>query len=376
MKNNPIRVLQVAGEMRCGGAETMIMNIYRNMDRNHIQFDFVSFSRVKGHFDDEIKRLGGRIFYIPSPKETGVVQFCYNLMKVIKKQGPFHVVHAHTLYNIGLVLLATRIAGVKCRIAHSHSTKATINSNLLRNIYNIVMKKLIHLNATHYLACGVDAGCFLYGESLFNKKGVVLSNAIDVAEYRNDHNSNILAIRNELKLRPETLVIGQVGTLNAIKNHKFSISVGRRLQEKGVDFKMIFVGDGELRDELRKNAKSAGIDKNIIFLGIRSDIPRLMGVFDLLIMPSIFEGLPVTLIEAQAAGIPCVVSDVITIEADLGLGLLKYISLNDDIDKWIHAIHSQRKLKTVDMEQIAAVFKQKGYDINRSIERLMLMYRV
>ncbi|HDR7894655.1 MULTISPECIES: glycosyltransferase family 1 protein [Bacillus] len=372
----PIRVLQVAGKMRSGGAEAMIMNIYRNIDDKYVQFDFVSFDEEEGYYDKEIKKLGGRIFYIPSPEKIGVLQFISNLVRLLKKEGPFDIVHAHTLYNIGLVLLAARLAGIKKRIAHSHSTKASVKQNLLHKIYQVIMGKLINLNATEFIACGTEAGEFLYGKSKFKKRGKVLPNAIDVFPYLNKENLESENLYREHKIRENTFIMGQVGTLNEIKNHDFTISICKRMKEKGIEFRMLFVGDGELNNVLRKRVDQEGLQNQIIFLGLRADIPNLMNLFDVLIMPSIFEGLPVTLIEAQAAGTPCVVSNVITIEADLGLGLIKYMDLNVGVDRWIDELQKMRNNKLKNSDEIMLAFEQKEYDIKSNIENLMRVYHI
>lgn len=170
--------------------------------------------------------------------------------------------------------------------------------------------------------------------------------------------------------------MGQVGTLNEIKNHDFTISICKRMKEKGIEFRMLFVGDGELNNVLRKRVDQEGLQNQIIFLGLRADIPNLMNLFDVLIMPSIFEGLPVTLIEAQAAGTPCVVSNVITIEADLGLGLIKYMDLNVGVDRWIDELQKMRNNKLKNSDEIMLAFEQKEYDIKSNIENLMRVYHI
>ncbi|ALF08808.1 glycosyltransferase family 1 protein [Parageobacillus thermoglucosidasius] len=368
------RILHIVGGMNRRGTEIMIMNLYRVIDRDKIQFDFVYFNNRENDFDVEIRRMGGRIFRVPSPREVGVIRFIHNLVKVIRENGPFSAVHAHTLHNIGLALLAARIAGVTCRIAHSHSTKAT-EDTLIHKVYQIVMKLLIRFNATHLLACGKDAGHFLFGKT-FDKKGIVFPNAIDLSEYYCLNKEDAKFIRKMFGISEETLIIGQVGALKKVKNHKFSIAIARKLKDNGIDFKMMFVGDGEMRQELEQQAVLEGVSDKILFLGVRSDIPNLLNMFDVLIMPSIYEGLPVSLVEAQAAGTPCVVSDVITPEVDLGLNLISFVNLGDELDRWEYEILKQSQIQRPSKDIILRAFRKKGYDVVESVKSLRKIYSI
>lgn len=366
-----IHVLQVVSTMNCGGAETMLMNIFRNIDKEKFQFHFLYYTNETCYFDEEIKSLGGIIHRINNIKELGVIKIINNLSQLIKAQS-IDVIHAHTSLSIGVVMYAAKRADVPIRVAHSHTTVDPRKSTFKRNIYNFVMRSLIRKYSTHYLMCGSEAGTFLFGSTcLRNTK--LFPNAIDLSEYAVPEN-NIQVTKNTLSLFNNTLIIGQVGSFKETKNHKFSLEIASKLREKGINFKMLFAGEGELMEECIEYSKHLGLDNNILFLGNRADIPTLMNIFDVLIMPSLYEGLPVTLVEAQAAGLSCVVSNNISMESDFGLNLVEFLSLEESKEIWVKKIIEASKKEKVDKNLINESIKNRGYAIEESVRLVSDIY--
>lgn len=373
--NEQIRILQVTGGMNTGGAETMLMHLYRKIDRRKIQFDFVSFSDDKCHYDNEIKELGGRVFFVPPPKSTNPVKFIADIYSVITKYGPYHAVHAHTLFNSGLALLAARLAGVKCRICHSHSTLGDYDYGLIKKIYFTIMRFLIKSNTNKNVSCTKAAAKSLFGEKLLSKQMVsILPNAVDLKPYKLIKFNEVQNLLKKLEIDENTMVIGHVGNFGEHKNHIFLVKLAEYLKSRGVNFKLLLIGQGNLKDQIETVVKEKELGEHVKFLGVQTNIPLLMRMFDVFVFPSLFEGLGIVLIEAQAAGTPCVISDTIPEECDMGLGLIKILSLNDNLDNWMEAILNSRKIKRLLPEITTKAILQNGYNIDRTVKTLIDIY--
>jgi glycosyltransferase EpsF len=372
----PEKVLHVTGGMNRGGAETMIMNIYRNIDRDKVQFDFISITDAKKcDFDEEIKDLGGEIYYLKPFNPIFPWGFIKELVNLLKTNGPYRAIHAHTLFNIGWIVKAAKIADIDIRIAHAHSTRDTLRDSVIRRLYQHFMRSLISRNSTSLVACGSEAGQYLFGER-FLEKGIVIPNAVNLDDYLSISANELDNLKNDLNIGNETLVIGQVGNLKEVKNHYFSVSVARELVYLGIDFKMLFVGDGELKGKLRSEVEEKGLSSYVKFLGMRSDIPKLLNIFDHFIMPSLYEGLPLALIEAQAAGVPSIVSKQITKEADLGIGIVKFLDLHDP-KKWANEILiNNKKEQKVDISNIKQAFMVHKYDVKSNLNIYLNLYNL
>lgn len=366
------KVLHVVGCMRRGGAETMIMNYYRNIDRSKIQFDFLTTVEGDHDYNNEILSMGGRIIVIKPPKK-GVIRYIISVINTIKKYGPYDAVHAHTLFNCGLVLFAARIAGVRKRISHSHSTDRDKNRPLWR-IYQYIMRKLIILNATKMLACGEKAGAYLYGSRGVNsQKFMLLPNAINIDEFVTNEKS--YAFRKEYGISEKTILIVNVARFSLVKNHIFMLNIADSLKHRITNFKLIFVGDGELREKIYTKAQELGLSEYIIFAGIRSDIPNVLNSMDIFILPSLREGVPISLIEAQAAGLKCLVSERVTTEADLGLGLVTFLPVNDNADFWAESIINVAKNRIIlSADSIRDRVIKCGYSIKDNISLIEKLY--
>ncbi|EEL48456.1 MULTISPECIES: glycosyltransferase family 1 protein [Bacillus cereus group] len=373
----PKRVLHIVSGMNRGGAETMIMNIYRHIDRKRVQFDFVSHRMEECDYDEEIRSLGGRIFYLPSIGNSNPVSYVKNLRGLIKKQGPFAAVHAHMDFQTGFAALAARLAGVEKRICHSHNTAWKTNPNIVDNISLEIFRKLIFFNATDYIACGKDAACFLFGNHTYEKgKVMILQNGINLDVFEDIPETDCKNIRNSFNLPNEAILLGHVGRFYEQKNHDFLIDLAENLKKNDVKFNMFLVGDGPLRLSIEEKVYKRELNSYVKFLGVCDNIPQLMKAFDVFMLPSLFEGLPVVLVEAQAAGTPCVVSDVITSEADMGLGLMNRVSLDDSLEIWKNIIINVLQSSEVKRTDIYSRLSQLGYNAKLNSDKIMNIYGV
>ena len=357
----PLRVLQVVTIMNRGGLETMLMNYYRKMDRTKIQFDFMVHRQQKGHYEDEILQLGGRIHRMSQIKPGNYGLYFQQLKQFFKEHSNYKIVHSHINENSSFVLAAAKQAGVPCRIAHSHLSDLGIDIKLPFRLYaRFAMKD----NPNHYFACSENAGRWLFG----SKKPIkIMNNAVDVEKLQFNAEARALK-RAELGL-DNKFVIGHIGRFDKQKNHTFLIDIFKTLYEKERSATLVLVGDGALKKEMERKVLQLGIENNVLFLGVREDIPELLQAFDLFLFPSLFEGLAVVLIEAQAAGLPIIASDTISKEANI-TGKITYMPLQHKPAQWAEQI----LLAAKEREATASQIVEKGYDSSTMVKWLTHYY--
>lgn len=363
-----VRVLQVLGSLNMGGAESRMMDVYRKIDRKRLSFDFLIFSQGEQFYEQEAIALGSQVIQQDMPRPGRILRHIHHLRDVLRTGG-YDVVHAHTSYHSGLVMYAAWREGVPVRISHARTTE-TRRKGVLQRAMLILGRSLIHRFATVRLAISEKAGRFLFGRSSF----VVLPNAIDVRIYQNTEDSEASALRGELCIPGEAVVVGQIGRLEPMKNHAFTLAWFADYCHGNPNAILVLVGDGSLRAGLEQKATDLGIRDKVHFTGVRGDVPRLIHIFDTMIFPSIFEGLGGVVLEAQAAGIPTVMSDTVPDEADMGLGLIKRCSLEAGFDVWTKAIEESIVRPRPDYKRINAAFGARGYSLEHEIARLEELY--
>ncbi|NHC43620.1 glycosyltransferase family 1 protein [Bacillus sp. MM2020_1] len=372
-KNYPPRVLHVFSKLNRGGAESMIMNLYRNIDRDKIQFDFLCLSPGEFDFTNEIRSLGGRIFTVNTSVKKSPLVSILKIVEIIKKSGPFVAVHAHSLPS--LIVTISRLLGINRRISHVHSTYSEKKMNLFRKTYMGISRKLIWINATNLAACSQAAGIYFYGKGFEQSvKCNVIPNAIDIRPYLNLNKEDLKEIK-ELGISENTIVLGHIGSYRPVKNHDFLIKFASFLKNNNVEFKMLLVGNGNLFKEIKNSVRENDLENEVLLLGIRSDVPALLNLFDVLLMPSLFEGIPVTVVEAQAAGTPCVISNNITREVDMGCGLVEYVNIKDDYNVWLNSM-KQSLNKKIDKKTIFECINKRGYDVSDSKKIIYKLYNL
>ena len=369
-----IKVLQVHGGMERGGTESVIMNWYRNIDKSEIQFDFTTMQEHSCAYDDEIENMGGTIIYVPSRAKVGNLNHFKAIYKCIKENGPYDAVHSHMNYHGGLVALAAKLAGVKTIVCHAHNTEDVTEQTLKRKVETVVLRKLMHTCSTDLLACGKEAGKFVFGE---NSKFKIINNAVAIEKFKpadEKMNKEIKLLKDKYNLNNK-LILGHIGRFNIQKNHKFIVEILKGLKVRNSNFKFLFIGDGELKDEILNSIKENGLENNIVYLGLQSNINVWLNIMDILVFPSLFEGLPVVLVEAQSTGVPCLISDKISRDVDLGLNLVKFLSINNDIDIWVEEIINNNMKKENDKNKIKEQLKIEGYYLEDNIEIIKGIYK-
>ena len=369
-----IRVLHVVGSMNIGGTETMLMNVYRAIDRSKVQFDFISYCEEETCYDREIKAMGGRIIHLKSPKKGGAYKSIKDLCRTIKQYGPYRAIHCHTSFNCGFGVFSAFLCGVKIRISHSHTTGDN-GSGFSRKAYRKFMKILIRIFSSEFAACSSSAGSYLFtAGAVKGRRYIYVPNYIPLEKFMDKVNCK--GVREELNIKPNEKLVGHIGTFKKEKNHKFLIKVIQSMVSKDENIRCVLVGDGPLRGEIEEEAEKSGLKDKIYFLGQRIDIPDILKTMDAFIFPSIYEGLGLVLLEAQACGVPCVVSEAIQPEADLNIGLLRKIYLSKAPGKWADAAFEMMKKPQVSKELIKHSFENKGYNLDNILSILGKLYQI
>jgi glycosyltransferase involved in cell wall biosynthesis len=364
--SNPVRVLQVFAEMNRGGAETMIMNLYRNIDRSKIQFDFIVHTEDQCAFDDEIYKLGGKIFRVPAYKGTNHLTYLKKWEHFFKKHQEYKIIHGHVRSTASIYLKTAQKYGLTT-IAHSHNTSS---GNGFSAIAKSVLQYPVRYVADYLFACSEAAGEWLFGDKACKKRNFyILNNAIDTKKFifNNDIRDKK---RKELQIEGK-FVIGHVGRFHPQKNHEFLIDIFKEVYDKNDNAILLLIGEGDLQGSIQKKVYNLGLDNNVIFTGVRSDIPELFQAMDMFVFPSLYEGLGIVLIEAQASGLPCVVADTIPKEA-LIIENVEQVSLTKSPEIWREAI--LQRIDSYDRISTYAKIKNCGYDIEESRSWLQEFY--
>lgn len=365
----PIRVLQVLHMMNRGGAEAMVMNLYRKIDKSRIQFDFLVHEQEKGAYDDEIINMGGRIFRVRAFKGYNIFSYYNECKQFFRSHPEISIVHGHLGSCAAYYLKAAKDSG-RFTIAHSHSA-ATI-----RNFYDLVYK--IFSYPTRYVAeqlfaCSTEAGIKRYGKSaVVSRKYMNFNNAIDSVKFRFD-NSKRNILRKELELSDKQILIGTVGRVTFPKNPYRIFSIFKYLVENYENVKCLWVGTGEMESEIRKLIEHSDLQDKILMTGVRSDIPNVMSAIDCMLFPSLWEGLPVSVIEAQAANLPVVLADTISRETQIS-DLLCWHNLDEDDKIWAEDVIKLAKDHFGDREKYSFEMDKTGYDINETVKLLTDFY--
>lgn len=363
-----IRVLQVIGSLNNGGSQSMIMQLYRNLDRSKIQFDFVIFKKDELFYKDEIEKLGGKIYTLPEYKIYNHFKYKKAWKDFLKQHPEYKIIHSHVRSTASIYFKIAKKMGLTT-IAHSHSTssgkglKAIVKTILQYNLRNV---------ADYCMGCSKTANIWLYGEKVANSnKAYVFKNSIDIDKFLfNNEIRN--KIKNEYKIKDDEIVIGHVGRFFTVKNHEFLIDIYSEILKKKEKSKLLLVGDGELRKKIEEKVKLLGIENHVIFTGNQKNVYEIMQAMDIFIMPSIYEGFPVTLVEAQATGLRCLITDNITNEVCI-TNLVEKEALKNSEAIWAeHAIKMLKEnAKRCEYNQIV---KKSGYDIKENTKILEEIY--
>lgn len=360
------RVLQVVTSMDPGGIETMLMATYRSIDRSTFQFDFLTHRQSPGRFEAEIVDMGGRIFRMPQLRSVHLLSYTRQTKLFLSQHPEYRIVHSHLNQYSHFPLRGALLAGVPIRIAHSHQNVGNDGQlPVSRAILTKYCKSRIGLDATHRLACSSEAGRWLYGDSLSFD---VFRNAIDVEAFRFSL-ANRERVRTELNLGG-SFVVGHVGNFSEPKNYPFLLDAFSRIASMNDSSVLLLVGNSGKSPAIVESIADKGLEGRVILTGIRSDIPALLHAMDAFVFPSTREGLPVSVIEAQAAGLPCLVSDSVTAEVRV-TDRVTLLPLAAGPDNWAKTTLSSY---TADRSRAADLVRSAGYDIVANAKVLEQIY--
>lgn len=364
--NEPIRIAQIMGKWLGGGVESVIMNYYRNINKDKIQFDFICDEDSTNIPEEEIKRMGGRIIIVPPYQKI----FKYHkALKKVLKQNKYSIVHSHINVLSVFSLFAAKCAGVPVRIAHSHST--TCAKEWKKNIIKQGLRPFSRVFATTYMACSETAGRWQFGNRAYKKGKVhIINNAIDIENFQlNDEIRK--AKRKELKIDDDVLVIGHIGRFTEQKNQSFLIDVFNEIYSKRKDSMLIFVGQGPLENKMKEKVKALGLQNNVKFLGQIENVSEIYQIFDVFVFPSLYEGLGMVVIEAQCSGLPCVCSTGVPRTAKIS-NKVEFLNIESGVKRW-----SSKILEVCDEEKrcgLAEELSNHGYDIRKEAHTLVEKY--
>lgn len=345
-----IRVLHIVGSMHPGGMENFVMNLYRNIDRNKIQFDFITHQESEASYVEEIEAMGGKIYQLPR-LTSKPVENLRRIKQLVRRNGYVAVVR-HTPNALVIPQLLAAEAGGSIAICHSHST-----SNPKMTVHRIGRFVMKHSKVERF-ACSEPAGEWMYG----HKSCRVVRNAIDLELYAFNEEKRA-RIRTEFGIGESQPVFGHIANFVACKNHTFLMKIYKEIAERLPEARFFCLGDGDLREQIMKEAKELGIAEQVFFTGMRSDSANFMSAMDVLIFPSIYEGLPLTLMEAQAAGLPMLISDAVNHEAEVTKGLCYWKSIQESAAGW-----AEKAIKLLEEKNSRAcqreALAEAGYDIH------------
>lgn len=322
--NYPVRILHVVGGMGPGGLETMIMNWYRKLDKSKFQFDFLVHHKEKCFYDDEIESLGGRIHHLSLANDHNFIKYWFDLKRFFNTHKEYQIVHGHHS-NFGVFYLsAAKQAGVPWRISHSHIASY---SKTIRGVIFYLLSRLFKVNANVYYACSELAGDYMYAKRNY----MVINNGIDTNRFR-FNNSDREKVRKQYGF-DDSFVVCHVGRFFDQKNHSFLIDVFQEFQKRQSNSYLLLIGVGPLQEFIRNKVKKLGLDGRVLFLNEQRDVPSFLSASDMFLFPSLYEGLPLTLVEAQTSGLPILCSDTISTEARINKNYY-ILSLKNDIEDW------------------------------------------
>ncbi len=372
-----VRILHVVGGMERGGTETWLMHILRHIDRDRFRLDFLVHTTQKCAYDDEIRALGSKIIPCLHPSQPWL--YARNLKHILREYGPYDIVHSHVHHFSGYVLRLAQHAGVPVRISHSHLDTSQLHAQagLLRRGYLKLMTQLIDRHATIGLGASRKAAVALFGPtSDADLCREIFYCSIDLTRFQDSVDP--VAVRAELGIPADAFVIGHVGRFVEQKNHTFLVEIAAEVAKREPRMRLLLVGDGSLRPEIEQKVAQVGLAADsVIFAGVRPDVPRLMmGAMDVFLLPSLHEGLPLVLMEAQAARLPCIFSDVITEEADVVKPLVQRLSLSQPASTWAKVILLKEAKPEITHLEAFTLVEQSSFNIRTSIKDLEKLYLV
>ncbi|AFM25492.1 glycosyltransferase family 1 protein [Desulfomonile tiedjei] len=370
----PRRILHVLDSMERGGIATWLMTVLRHIERDTFHLDFLVHTDEPCAYDEEARSLGARV--IPCPEYRNIVTYCRTFSRILKEYGPYDVLHGHCHRFSGVNLWLAKRARIPVRIAHSHSDLRSVANEwgISRRAYLAFMDKALERYATLGLAAGRLAAEDLFGPKWeTHPKRRILFCGIDFSPFHETHERH--TIRAEMGLNPTDKIVAHVGRFTQPKNCPFVLEVFSHALNRDSNLRLVFIGNGPLQGEIQEKVSALGLQGHVRFLGSRPDVPRILSAVDLFLFPSLYEGMGLAVIEAQASGLPCLISENIPHEADIVLELITRLPLSLTADRWaenvISLLHADRP---VTADEALRTAEESQFNIRHSLGELELIY--
>lgn len=361
------RILQVVGRMNRGGAESLLMELFRNIDRNEIMFDFMVHTEEECAYDEEIQRLGGRIYHVPRFTGVNFIPYVKAWKLFFNEHDEYKIVHGHIGSSAAIYLAIAKNNGCYT-IAHSHNTTSKYEKGFKSIIYQCFSYPTRYI-ADYFFGCSKEAGLDRYGKKKCNSNNFsVLHNGIDVSKFAFNKD-----IREKLRMSyhlDNRFIVGVAGRITEQKNPFFIIEIFHEIKKLNKNAFLLWCGDGELRGGIEQKIKEYRLENDIELVGAVSNVNEFMQAFDIFLFPSLWEGLSISLIEAQTASLPCFISDVLSQEGDL-TNLIHRISLKKSANEWAKIILSESNSDRCNQSDI---IKKNSYDIDSSVNMIRNFY--
>ena len=359
----PIRVLHVNGIMNYGGAEAMIMNLYRQIDRDNVQFDFIVHSEKDGYYDKEIALLGGKKHICPRYTVSNHIAYVRWWKNFFSAHPEYKILHSHIRSTASIYLPIAKNQGITT-IAHSHSTS---NGHGLKALLKNILQLKIRYQADYLFACSQEAGNWLFGKTAAHtQRFKIIPNSIDTHRFLFNEKKR-KEVRCALGI-DDAVVIGHVGSFTEVKNHMFLLKCFAEYHKKVPNSKLLLVGEGGLEKSIKEQVLKQGLINDVIFLGAKANVQDYYQAMDCFIFPSLWEGLGIAIVEAQASGLPCVVSDKVPRSVDIGAGLVDFVSLHEPLANWIS------KIRKIERKDTSVYIKNSGFDVEENAKKLQKFY--
>lgn len=364
------KILHVIGYLGMGGDTSVVLNVKKMMDEEQYSFDFLTHEGARLELVKYLRKCGSNVYILPGDvRKLGPIKYYKKVLEILRKiPFTYDAIHVHTSMQSGLALAAAKHAGIKIRICHSHTNQIQRKTSFLKRIVAVPFLRILYMtNANVKVACSKSAGKFLFGKSSF----ITLYNGIDINRFSQVENESVKALRKEIGITDNDIVVGQVANFGPMKNQCFAIQIAQTVYKNRPDIKFVFVGSGKEFGAIKHLAKEK--ECNVYFMGQRTDVERFIHLFDCIILPSKpGEGFPVTMIEAQAVGTKCIISDNVTNEVDVGLGLITQLPLQ--IEQWVDQIKKLSRDQKRDKSLYAEKMIEMGYDNKTFTEKWLTLY--
>ena len=370
----PIHVLQVFSTLNNGGAENRIMDVFRHVDQERVVFDFAVVHEGEQFFTREILQTKSKIYTLPDPRK-GLLRN-YLAWRKFFAEHPFQAVHTHVSWYGGIVLLAAKRAGIPHRVAHARSSEEP-SMSFPRKAARTFGRLLFAWTATERLAISEDAARNIFGPACVKRhRYQYVPNSIDQTKYSILDGEDRARLRESLGIPAGVHAYVTVASFRQPKNHMFLLEIAKALREKGDPFLLFLVGDGALRQEIEARIRALGLSEHLRLLGVRGDVPKILCAFDALILPSLYEGLGGVVLEAQMVGVPAIVSTGVPEEANVGIRMVEYVSLQEPPSKWADVILGKIESFSWNRESAVQAFREKGFTIEKTAKQYLLAYGI